>query len=173
MKKRGASERRGFGREILVRNGLTAFAHVAQSVELALYKDSEMVDVESDESPYRFHRFGCNLIGFEHGHAVAPIRMAALMANERPQDWSETHGGYREWHLGDQHRKGSSKTSTFEEQGVSVEYLPGLTMPNAWHRSKGYNWQKRAGSAYVWDYSRGPIARIYANVSNKTNKVMQ
>lgn len=139
----------------------------------AYFYNNENVEVEADEAPYRFHRFGCNLVGFEHGHAVAPIRMAALMANERPQDWAETHGGYREWHLGDQHRKGSSKTSTFEEQGVSVEYLPGLTMPNAWHRSHSYNWQKRAGSAYVWDYTRGPVARLYANISNRTHKVMQ
>ena len=32
---------------------------------------------------------------------------------------------FGKWHLGDQHRKGSSKTSMLEEQGVSVEFLPG------------------------------------------------
>jgi hypothetical protein len=32
-----------------------------------------------------------------------------------------------------------------EEQGGSVEYLPGLTPPNEWHRIKSFNWQKRAG----------------------------
>lgn len=143
-------------------------AYTLARVLNAYYRNDENVEVDATVSPYKFHRYGTNLIGFEHGHSVAPIRLAALMANERPQDWAET--SYREWHLGDQHRKGSSKPHTFEEQGVSVEYLPALTPPNEWHRIKAFNWQKRGAMAYVWDYHTGPMARVQVNLNSYTGK---
>ncbi len=138
----------------------------------AYYKNDPDVTVDATPSPYKFHEYGCNLIGYEHGSAVAPIRLASLMANEAPDAWARTKNGYREWHLGDQHRKGSSKPSTMEEQGVSVEYLPAITSPNEWHRLKGFNWQKRGTMAFVWNRSRGPIARLQVNVDRYLNKLM-
>ena len=93
------------------------------------------------------------------------------MANECKDAWSQTV--YREWHCGDQHRKGSGKPMMFEEQGVSVEFLPGLTPPNEWHRIHSYNWQKRAGMAFVWDYTAGCIARIQTNVNSYTGEIMR
>lgn len=136
----------------------------------AYYHQDKNVEVDASASPYKFHHFGCNLIGFEHGHSVATIRLAALMANEAPDAWAATKGGYREWHLGDQHRKGSSKPSVMEEQGVSVEFLPGLTPPNEWHRTKSYNWQKRGAMGWVWDHDHGPIARVQVNLNSFTGK---
>jgi hypothetical protein len=124
--------------------------------------NDENVTVQADPSPYKFKRWGVNLIGFEHGHSVPPIRLAALMANERPEDWAETK--YREWHLGDQHRKGTGKPAMFEEQGVSIEYLPSIVAPNEWHRIKAFNHQKRGAMAYLWDEADGPIARIGVNL---------
>ena len=136
----------------------------------AYYHRDQNVAVDASPSPYKFHHYGVNLIGFEHGHSVPTIRLAALMANEAPEAWAATKGGYREWHLGDQHRKGSGKPSVMEEQGVSVEFLPGLTPPNEWHRLKAYNWQKRGAMAWVWDYDLGPIARLQVNLNSFTGK---
>lgn len=116
------------------------------------------VEIDASDSPYKFHRFGVNLIGYEHGHSVKGNRLPLLMANERPKDWAETK--YREWHVGDQHRKASGKPSHFEEGGVSVEYLAALTPANEWHRLKGYNWQQRGATAFVWHREQGPIARL-------------
>jgi hypothetical protein len=124
--------------------------------------NDENVTVQADPSPYKFKQWGVNLIGFEHGHNVASIRLAALMANEQPLAWAETR--YREWHLGDQHRKGTGKPAVFEEQGVSVEYLPSITAPNDWHRLKAFNHQKRGALAFIWDDRRGPIARVGVNL---------
>lgn len=134
----------------------------------AYYTNNANVSVDVSPSPYKFHRFGTNLIGFDHGHHVKPNRLAALMAHERIRDWAETT--YREWHLGDQHRKGSGKPITMEEQGVSVEYLPALTPPNAWHRLKAFNWQQRGAMGFVWDYNEGPIARVQVNLDSYTGK---
>lgn len=129
----------------------------------AYFHTDPNVIVDASSSPYKFHRYGNTLIGFEHGHSVSPIRLAALMANERRQDWAETE--FREWHLGDQHRKGSSNPAAFEEQGVSIEYIPGLTAPNEWHRLKAFNHQKRGAMAFVYDYTAGPICRLGHNIS--------
>jgi hypothetical protein len=57
-----------------------------------------------------------------------------------------------------------------EEQGVSVEYLKALTPTNAWHKLKGFNWQQRGSTGFVWDYHSGQLARIYANLDSYTGK---
>lgn len=137
----------------------------------AYYHNDKRVEVDASSRPYKFHHFGVNLIGFEHGHSIRQtVRLAALMANECKDIWSQTI--YREWHLGDQHRKGSAKPSMMEEQGVSVEFLPGLTPVNEWHALKGFNFQKRAGMAFIWDKERGPIARLQVNVDNYSGKIL-
>ena len=138
----------------------------------AYYFNDETTIVHANPSPYKFYRYGCNLIGYEHGHNISTIRLATLMANECPQDWAETSHGYREWHLGDQHRKGSMKPTMFEEQGVSVEFLPGLTVPNEWHRAKSFNWQKRGSMGFIWDKEAGPISRLQVNIDRQLDKLM-
>lgn len=133
----------------------------------AYYRNDSNVDVNASADPYKFCHYGVNLIGYEHGHSVNALRLAALMANEtRLNGWRDAR--YCEWHIGDQHRKGSAKPSMFEEQGVSIEYLPSLTPPNEWHRVKGFNWQKRGGMGFIWDYSHGQVARIPVNIDNYT-----
>lgn len=133
----------------------------------AYYRNDSNVDVNASADPYKFCRYGVNLIGYEHGHSVNMLRLAALMANEtRLNGWQDAR--YCEWHIGDQHRKGSAKPSMLEEQGVSVEYLPSLTPPNEWHRVKGFNWQKRGGMGFIWDYSHGQVNRILVNIDNYT-----
>jgi hypothetical protein len=136
----------------------------------AWYRNNRNVSVFADGSPYKFKRYGVNLIGYEHGHSINASRLPALMANERPQDWAETQ--YREWHLGDQHRKGSAKPSMFEESGVAVEYLPALTGGNEWHRLKGFNHQQRGAMGFVWDYEEGPVARVTVNLGRGANSWM-
>jgi len=129
----------------------------------AAYHNNKNVTVHADPSPYKFHRYGVTLIGFEHGHSIKPIRLAALMAHECPQDWAETK--YREWHLGDQHRKSAMKPTVMEEQGVAVEFLPGLTAGNEWHRIKAFNHQQRGATCFVRDKEAGPIAKMQVNVT--------
>jgi hypothetical protein len=142
----------------------------------AYFENNKNVTVDCSPSPYKFHKFGCNLIGFEHGHSVAQIRLAALMANEcSPSDPDHPYYGwwqdakYKEWHLGDQHRKGSAKPSVLEEQGVSVEFLPSITAPNEWHRLKSFNWQKRGAMGWLWDHDTGPLARFQVNIDRDGN----
>lgn len=128
----------------------------------AFYHSVKDVHVNADASPYKFHKAGTCLIGWEHGHSISAIRLAALMANECPEDWATTT--YREWHLGDQHRKGSAKPSMLEEQGVSIAYLPSLVPANEWHKLKGLNWHKRGAEAFIWDHKQGKEATFHVNI---------
>lgn len=136
----------------------------------AYFRHNTSITCDVSSSPYKFYRYGVNLIGFDHGHHINTMRLGNIMAQERPKDWSETL--YREWHLGDQHRKGTGKPSVMEEMGVSVEFLPALTPANAWHKQKGFNWQKRGAMAFVWDYNQGPVARLQVNLNSYTGQPM-
>jgi hypothetical protein len=136
----------------------------------AYYRNNENVSVEVNPSPYKFYKFGANLIGFDHGHHIKAGKLAGLMAQHCREHWATT--SFREWHLGDQHRKGTGSPVVMEEQGVSVEYLPALTPPNGWHKLKGFNWQQRGAMGFVWDHDEGPIARLQVNLDSYTGKPM-
>lgn len=138
----------------------------------AFFHNNENVTIDCEPTARKYKQFGCNLIGFEHGHDVAQVRLAALMANEQPEAWLATKGGYREWHLGDQHRKGSAKPSMLEEQGVSVEYLPSLVAPNTWHNMKSFNYQKRGAMSWLWDAETGLATRMQVNINSYTGLPM-
>lgn len=129
------------------------------------------VTVEVSPDPYKFWQYGVNLIGLDHGHSKKLERLAALMANEmRTKGWAEAR--YCEWHLGDQHRKGSGRPTILAEQGVGIEFLTGLTPANEWHRIKTFNWQPRGAVAYVWDFAEGPVARLHYNIDSYTGRPM-
>lgn len=128
------------------------------------------VEVEVNPSPYKFWRYGVNLVGLDHGHSKKTEALAALMANECADVWGETR--YREWHLGDQHRKGSGRPTIMTEQGVGVEFLTGLTPGNEWHKIKTFNWSPRGAVAYVWNHDRGPEARLHVNLDSYSGKPM-
>jgi hypothetical protein len=126
----------------------------------AYYHNDHNVEIDHSDSPYKFVEWGVNLIGFEHGNNSKhqTIRLAALMAQEKPEAWARTK--YREWHLGDQHRK----STVFEEMGVSIEFLPALVPANSWHRENLFNHQKRGAVGFVWSKKRGPINKIMVNL---------
>jgi len=128
----------------------------------ARFWNDDNVDVDASPATYKSHRWGCNLVAFDHGRDIQPSRLAAIMANTWPQDWAETR--YREWHLGDQHRKGVAVPSVLEEQGVAVEFLPSLAPASAWSRRKGFSNATRSAQAWVWDKERGPLARLQVGI---------
>lgn len=139
----------------------------------AYYHHDENVDVCAEQSPYHYHSFGVNLIGFNHGSAIkSGLRLAGLMANEtRRTGWVDAL--YCTYHLGHGHRKGTPNPSFMAEQGVSIEYLPSITVANSWHRNKALNHQVRGGVAFVWDKSAGPIATLATHINSYTGEIME
>lgn len=138
----------------------------------ARYASDKNVEVDAGPEPYKFHRHGVNLIGFDHGHSINPNRMAALMANEcRTNGWAEAR--FCEWHCGDQHRQGLSRLLVFEEQGVSFEFLAGLVPANEYHKIKGFSWQKRAASGFIWNATGGKEARLQVTIDSYSGKFLE
>lgn len=123
----------------------------------AYFHNDHRVDVDASPDPFKWIHFGVNLVGMTH-KSEAPIRLAALMASQRPRAWAATT--FREWHLGDQHRTGNGNPTMMEEQGVSVDFLPSIVPGNEWHKRKCLNNQRRAGTAHVWDRSEGLICKL-------------
>ncbi len=129
----------------------------------AYYRNDANVTVDAELSPYKVYEYGINAIFFEHGNEVPNTRLPSVFAAEYPEIWGRTT--WREAHLGDQHRKGTAKPAAFEEQGVSVEFLPSLVTGNKWHKGRGFNHQKRGAMAFVWHKEHGLIVRLQVNVS--------
>lgn len=124
----------------------------------AYFHKNDTVTVDAGPEPYKFWDYGCNLVGFDHGHSIKATRLASLMANERPQLWAHTWN--REWHCADQHRE----TPMFSEFGVNIKYLPSMVTWNEWHKIKGFSWAHRASLGFLYDYERGLISTPQVNV---------
>ena len=56
----------------------------------AYYRNDPNVEVDVSPSPYKFWRFGTNLLGLDHGHHIKAPRLAGLMAHECRDVWAET-----------------------------------------------------------------------------------
>jgi ribonuclease HI len=124
----------------------------------AYFRNDEDVSVDCSPAPYKFWNFGCNLVGFEHGHSIKPNKLASLMASECADVWSDKVW-QREWHCGDQHRE----SVTFSEFGVNIKFLPSMVTWNEWHKIKGFSWQHRASLGFVYDAECGLISTPQVN----------
>lgn len=123
----------------------------------AYFRNDENVMVDCSASPYKFWRFGVNLVGFEHGHSIKAPRLGSLMANECKDDWAQTW--QREWHCGDQHRE----SAVFSDFGVNTKYLPSMVTWNEWHKIKSFSWAHRASLGFVYDEYDGLISTPQVN----------
>lgn len=107
-------------------------AAFATSMALAFYFHNEpRVEVDLGTSPFKFLRFGKNLIASHHGDGPKFSNLPLIMAVDRPQDWAETE--YRVWHCGHIHHK-----TVKEEPGCDVETHRTVAPSNAWDHKKGY-----------------------------------
>lgn len=123
----------------------------------AYFHNDRYVNVDAGPEPYKFWRYGVNLIGYEHGHSIKAQKLASLMANERKGDWPEVW--QCEWHCGDQHRE----SAVFSEAGVNIKYLPSMVTWNEWHKIKGFSWAHRASLGFVYDSESGLICTPQVN----------
>lgn len=129
----------------------------------AYFHNNPNVTVDCSGSPYTFVRYGCNLIGLEHGHSIKANRLASLMAAERPEDWAETWN--REWHCADQHRD----SALMSEFGVVIRYLPSMVATNEWAKIKSFSSQHRASLGFIYGKEEGRIGSVQVNYHELTD----
>jgi len=133
--------------------------HTSLSLSLILdayYSDEPRVEVDKSVCPFRYIRFGKNLIGTTHGDMVKPEALPGIMATDRPEDWgAATH---RYWYTGHVHHR-----RVFEFPGVTAESFRTLAARDAWHNASGY----RAGrdmSLIVLEREGGEVERHVVDI---------
>ena len=130
----------------------------------AWYRKSKNVKVDTSVMPRKYFHYGTNLIGFTHGNMEAHRDLPAIMAGEKPLEWSKT--SWREFHLGHYHRaKQIMFTGVDEFGGVRIRVLPSLSGTDSWHYQKGYVNNKRAAEGYLWSKKDGYSGHFSANAS--------
>ena len=125
------------------------------------YRNSKDVTVDNDPKPRKYYKYGNNLIGYTHGNEEKVLDLPVIMATQVPQLWAETK--YREWHLGHIHQKKEIKwVSTQEHKGTVIRYMRSLSGTDAWHSSKGFIGNVRAGEGFIWNKDNGLICQFTA-----------
>jgi hypothetical protein len=132
--------------------------HALTRIIDAYYSEDARVKVHITYGPRTYHQYGVNLLGIAHGDSIKVGDWPMLMATEAKSLWSNTE--HHHWHLGHiHHGKKLVHTGFADEQGVVVEYLPSIAMPDAWHVEKGFNLAERCMHGISWDFEHGPINR--------------
>jgi len=125
----------------------------------AWYRHDSAVVVENEPDLFSCYEWGSVLLGYCHGHGVKDSELPMIMARRWPEAWSRTR--WREWHRGHRHRAsavGSAplRHDLFEDQGVRVVGVSGMTATDSFHASHGYH-HIRAAEGRIWSKKRGPM----------------
>ena len=77
-----------------------------------------------------------------------------IMSTEAPREmWASTR--FRDWLVGHHHTRFVIKwLDQFEERGIRVHALPGLTTEDYWHYQQGYK-HRRSAEAHVFSSTGG------------------
>ena len=116
------------------------------------YENDPRVEVDTSPSKYHWYRFGLNLLGITHGDTCKPVKLAGIMACDKPKDWGETQ--HRYWYTGHIHHD-----RAFEDNGVLIESFRTLAPKDAWHSGQGY----RSGQDMKMDLLHKEHGRIQRN----------
>lgn len=125
----------------------------------AEFKNDPRVSFDDAPRGRKYHLYGKNLLGFEHGKNMPEQRLVKLMPVEVPHLWAEST--VREIHLGHLHK--SKKVEPIyvdESEGVTVRRIRALSGVDAWHSENGFI-GTRGAEAFVWRKSGGLRAHLF------------
>lgn len=133
----------------------------------AWYRNAKDITVDNRATPRKYYEYGNVLLGFTHGDKEKIEKLRSLMAYESKDAWARTV--YKEFHLGHQHRKISTKhivksEVTHEELGILVRQLSSLSGTDAWHHSMGFLGPTRAAEGFLWNKKQGLLGQINVNI---------
>jgi len=132
--------------------------HLAHALKSWFKNDSE-VTFDISVAHRKYYQYGNNLIGLEHGDGAKMDKLPLLMAQERPEMWSDTK--YRYWYLHHLHHKVKHKWRDAKDFiGVTVEYMRSPSGTDSWHSRKGFSGVPKAVEGFVHEKSSGQVARL-------------
>ena len=134
---------------------LIGCGHMGSALLDAWYRNNPNVTVNNDITPFKYHKYGVNLLGFNHGDKVSGVNLALKMLMDNKEDLAGVTT--MQWHLGHLH-----KLKEDEYQGIRVKHCPSLCSADAWHFEHGYSAQ-RCSQAYIWSKTQGYVGHLQHN----------
>ena len=132
--------------------------HLAHALK-SWFRNAKDVTFDISVAHRKYYKYGSNLIGLEHGDGAKMDNLPMLMANERPNDWSDTK--YRYWYLHHLHHKVKYKWRDAKDFiGVTVEYMRSPSGTDSWHSRKGFCGVQKAVEGFIHSKESGQIARL-------------
>ena len=131
--------------------------HLAHALK-SWYRNTDSVYVDADPKHRKYYSWKNSLIGLTHGDGAKLNNLPLHMAQEEPIMWAETK--YRYWYLHHLHHKQRYKfMSSFDNIGVTVEFLRSPSGTDSWHFSKGYTGSIKAVEGFIHN-KYGQIAHL-------------
>jgi hypothetical protein len=131
--------------------------HLAHALK-SWYRNTDAVTVDADPKHRKYYTYKNSMIGLTHGDGAKLNTLPLLMAQEEPLMWSYTK--YRYWYLHHLHHKQRYKFMTsFDNIGVTCEFLRSPSGTDSWHFSKGYTGSIKAVEGFIHN-KYGQIAHL-------------
>tara|TARA_R110001592_G_scaffold79084_2_gene236896 strand:+ start:9189 stop:10244 length:1056 start_codon:yes stop_codon:yes gene_type:complete len=131
--------------------------HLAHALK-SWYRNTDAVTVDADPKHRKYYTYKNSMIGLTHGDGAKLNTLPLLMAQEEPLMWSYTK--YRYWYLHHLHHKQRYKFMTsFDNIGVTVEFLRSPSASDSWHYQKGYTGSVKAVEGFIHS-EYGQIAHL-------------
>ena len=132
--------------------------HLAHALKSWFRKDKDL-SFDIRVAHRKYYKYGTNLIGIEHGDGAKMDKLPLLMAQEKPEMWSDTK--YRYWYLHHLHHKVKHKWLDAKDFiGVTVEYMRSPSGTDSWHNRKGFTGTPKAVEGFVHEKNSGQVARL-------------
>lgn len=132
--------------------------HLAHTLK-SWFRKAKDVKFDISVAHRKYYTYGTNLIGIEHGDGAKMDNLPLLMAQENPQDWSQTT--HRYWYLHHLHHKIKHKWRDGKDFiGVTVEYMRSPSSADSWHSRKGYTGAPLACEGFIHEKTTGQVARL-------------
>jgi len=131
--------------------------HLAHALK-AWYRNTEAVKVDAEPMHRKYYIYKNSLIGLTHGDGAKLPNLPLHMAQEKPMLWAKTK--YRYWYLHHLHHKQRYKfLSSYDNVGVTVEFLRSPSGTDSWHYQKGYTGSVKAVEGFIHN-EFGQIAHL-------------
>ena len=131
--------------------------HLAHALK-SWYRNTEAVNVDAEPKHRKYYSWKNSLIGLTHGDGAKLNNLPLHMAQEEPIMWANTK--YRYWYLHHLHHKQRYKfMSSFDNIGVTVEFLRSPSGTDSWHYQKGYTGSIKAVEGFIHN-KYGQIAHL-------------
>jgi hypothetical protein len=131
--------------------------HLAHALK-SWYRNTDSVSVDAEPKHRKYYSWKNSLIGLTHGDGAKLNNLPLHMAQEEPKMWANTK--YRYWYLHHLHHKQRYKfMSSFDNIGVTVEFLRSPSGSDSWHYQKGYTGSIKAVEGFIHN-KYGQIAHL-------------